>query len=1309
MTKDARRGRIGKTKRGKSGRANAGKRERRRRPPRTRPAAAAKEATRGEAGVLRSLQAAIKALPEFFVLYGPDDRLVECNEKYRELNRAVAEATRPGVAFEDHIRALARKGLVPSAVGREEEWVAERLARHRDPKGPFELERQDGIWLLIHEQKLPGGGTATISTDISERKRAEQALTASEARFRAFVEHSPSDVHIKDAEGRYLVFSPGAAHRLGIKAADAIGKTARDLFPKDLAEAYAAQDREVLETGRAVEREHAALVNGELRTRLVTKFPIAGPAGGVVAIGSMSTDITERKRAEAALRQSEARFRAFIEHSPHRINMKDKDGRYLVFSRASARYWGVPAESALGKTPGDIYPRHLAKIFAAQDAEVLGTGRLLEYEDTYEKDGVTRTVLSTKFPVRDETGEIFALGIIGTDITARKEAEAASARLRDAIEHVEAGIALFDRDDRLVLCNERFARRLEPFAKPTVPGTLYSDMVRQTAATGILHPAMGDPESWIEKRLAYHRATPSRHEHQLRDGRWVELNEFRTRDGGALVIRTDITERKRDEEALRQSWELLQGVMDSVPAMVNAKDRQFRYVFMNRYQADLYGTTPEAAIGRTAGDLLGRDYGDYTSAIDRRVFESGEGVAYDEEDWIDCYGRSHALLTKKFPIRDARGEVSKVVTVGVDITDRRRAEQALKESEARLRAFIDHSPSALHIKDRDGRYLLFGPQAARNWGVRPEDAIGKTAHHIYPKDVADGVCDHDRAVLETRRPVERERILTSPEGPRALLVHKFPITDAVGGVSAIGTIVTDITERKKAEEALRRSDTRLRTLVDNFGSGILIHRNLKPLFANRALVEMFGYDGADEILALPTTESLIAPEDRAMLRAYHARRLRGEAAPVNYELRALRKDGSRMTLSNRPFPIDWDGERAICTVLFDVTEQKEMEEQLRHSQKMEAMGQLTGGIAHDLNNLLTVILGNLQLVRRLAAGNERLQKRVAAAGRSAERGADLMRRLLAFSRRQALDPRVSNLNDLMAGMEDMLRRTLGEDIEVALRLAPDLWLARVDGPQLESAVLNVAVNARDAMPGGGRLTVETENAVLDQAYAKRHAEVAPGSYAMVAVSDTGTGMPPDVFERAFEPFFTTKEVGRGTGLGLSMVYGFVKQSGGHIKIYSEPGRGTTVKLYFPRARVERTGAERRLLSGIEPEGALPRGRETVLVVEDQEDVRDFVTHALEELGYRVLTAADGRRALESLERHPGIALLFTDIVMPGGMGGRELAAVARQRRPGLKVLFTSGYTKNGVVRGDGGSDLDLLSKPYDVGLLAARVRQALDG
>ncbi|TDH59542.1 response regulator [Dankookia rubra] len=436
-------------------------------------------------------------------------------------------------------------------------------------------------------------------------------------------------------------------------------------------------------------------------------------------------------------------------------------------------------------------------------------------------------------------------------------------------------------------------------------------------------------------------------------------------------------------------------------------------------------------------------------------------------------------------------------------------------------------------------------------------------------------------------------------------------------------------------------------------------------------------------------------ESAAQIR--HGRGGRSAREPVVYERRREVDDRS-LEFHRTPMP---DG--GFVLTVTDITERVRAAASARDAQRMQAMGQLTGGIAHDFNNLLAVVLGNLELIRPKLPADSPLLPRVERAIWGARRGASLTSQLLAFARKQPLATAPIDVSAMLPDMATLLRRTLGAPIEVRVVDAAGLWPAMADATQVESALLNLALNARDAMPNGGRLTIEVANKVLDADYAARHAEVAPGDYVMLAVSDTGTGMTPEVLERVFEPFFTTKEPGRGTGLGLAMVFGFAKQSGGHVKIYSEPGEGTTVRLYLPRA-VGVAAAVQRPSAPVE----LPRGDAAVLVLEDDAQVREVTATMLRELGYRVLEAGDGPTALRLAAEGVPIDLLLADVVLPGGMKGSEVARRLTELRPGLRVLFMSGYTENAIVHhGRLDDGVQLIGKPFSREQLARKVVEAL--
>jgi PAS domain S-box-containing protein len=698
-------------------------------------------------------------------------------------------------------------------------------------------------------------------------------------------------------------------------------------------------------------------------------------------------------------------------------------------------------------------------------------------------------------------------------------------------------------------------------------------------------------------------------------------------------------------------------------------------------------------------------------------------------DGAAAMGRGEAVP----PLQTTVREVNRVAgALGDASAALKQREAALRGSEARLRAILDTVPVGVVIAEApSGRIVGGNKQAERVFGhpVLPSPDVESyrewVSHHPDGRPV--GVAEYPLARV-VRGGDERAELevlyLRGDEREAWLRLVAAPILDeaerVMGGVMAC----LDIDREKRAEAGLRRLNEDLETRV---AERTAERDRMWRLSTDLMLVARF--DGTIEAVnpawtaALGWTAgelvgtdlfALIHPDDLARTRD-GAVNLAVGAAFDRIDNRYRHRDGTYRWLSWTAVP----EAGLIHAVARDVTAEKaaqadlaDAQERLRQAQKMEAVGQLTGGVAHDFNNLLQVVMGSIDLLRRRLGpeADARTLRSLDGAAEAARRGAALTARLLAFSRRQTLDPKPVDPNKLVAGMSDLLRRSLGEAVRLETVLAGGLWRARVDPNQLENAILNLAVNARDAMPdGGGRLTVETANTHLDERYARGQEDLPPGQYVMVAVSDTGSGMPPEVVARAFEPFFTTKGVGQGTGLGLSQVYGFVKQSGGHVKIYSEPGQGTTVKIYLPRLRDEAAPAA----GGAEPDGdrlpALPAAQgETVLLVEDDANVRRFTAEALRELGYRVIEADGAAPALELLGAHgDAVDLLFTDVVMPE-VDGRRLAEEARRWWPGLKVLFTTGYSRNAIVH-NGVLDpgVQLIGKPFSMEELAAKLRAVL--
>ena len=531
----------------------------------------------------------------------------------------------------------------------------------------------------------------------------------------------------------------------------------------------------------------------------------------------------------------------------------------------------------------------------------------------------------------------------------------------------------------------------------------------------------------------------------------------------------------------------------------------------------------------------------------------------------------------------------------------------------------------------------------------------------------------------------------------AAVEERLTQTFIVASIISAIALLTGAFLLARASRRAAVSEQTLQATLDSVREGVGAVDDRGRLRAwNNSLLAMLGVSGADlrpgTSLPLGNDANRVGQRIRELEAA-----VRATGRPTLVEHRE--ESGTSVEIFHNPVA---DGGYVIT--LLDVTERRQAEEALRQSQKLESMGRMTGGIAHDFNNLLTIIIGSLGLLRRAIGRDDKAQERIDMMSVAAERAARLTKQLLAFARRQPLQPEIVNLGQVMQEILPLMRRAVGEAVIVECVTAGGLWNTTVDASEFQSAVLNLAINARDAMPEGGKLTVEMTNAALDDAYAARHAEVDPGQYVLFAITDTGKGMDDVTMARALDPFFTTKSAGEGTGLGLPQVYGFVKQSGGHLKIYSEVGEGTTVKLYLPRNFGEETAQPGRVAA------LAVTGTETVLVVDDDEIVRTTVASMLEDLGYTVVVASSGREALAVLEKRGNVNLLFTDVVMPGAISGRQLAERAVEIAPKLRVLFTSGYTENAIVHnGRLDAGVELLSKPYGREQLAAKVRRVLDG
>jgi PAS domain S-box-containing protein len=1003
------------------------------------------------------------------------------------------------------------------------------------------------------------------------------------------------------------------------------------------------------------------------------------------------------------------------------------DWRFTAFNRA--------AEEMFELSRGDV----LGRLLWAVSPKIVGT----EFERRY------RLTMSER--TRQDFGSYSALRPDRYhEVTAFPLADGIGVAFRDATHRQKINQALRDRELELarvqkiggiggleVDLGNGFRNRRSPEylhlhgLPPSAANETHEQWVQR------IHP---DDRQWVEKHFLATVAGVEKHyavEYRIirpDDGRtrWIRaVAEIeRDEDGRALTLigaHLDITDRKEAERAAHESEERLRATTDALPLLISYVDKDQVFRFANKPYAAWYDRPLSEIVGRKASDVMGvAMYEARRPFIERAL--AGETVSYE----VDFARSTETVITEAvhIPHRDEAGRVLGMYVVVQDITDRKFVEKALGESEERFRSIANSAPVPIWVSRLDGRREFVNRAYVDFLGVPLAEALNfDWRKALHPDDLA-RILDEQRAGEGSRRPFALEARYRRGDGQwRWLRSESQPRWSPTGEHVGFIGVAHDMTTSKEAEQKL----TQLNEMLER-----RIEARTAQLVATEALIQTFFQHSSEcHAVLVEAEEGRFRYEEinPAALRLYNRTRSQvigytvddlfgaENAAEVNGHLSACLRAGAPYRYERMhgdavvdaiatPVPHEAGSRRRLIVSGRDVTERRRLEQQLRQAQKMEAVGQLTGGVAHDFNNLLTLVLGGLDVIGRqvpkLPAPDAlaRIERARGMALQGVQRATALTSRLLAFSRQQALAPQAMDANKLVAGVCDLLRRTLGETIALETVLAGGLWRTFADSNQLENALLNLALNARDAMPDGGKLTIETANCFLDHSYIASLAEpVEPGQYVMIAVADSGAGMDRATRERAFDPFFTTKEVGKGTGLGLSQVYGFARQSAGHVKIYSELGEGTTIKIYLPR----HLGAAEDAKAADLPDAARLAGTESILVVEDEDALRAYTSEILRELGYGVLEAGSGAAALEILAKDHAVDLLLTDVVMPGGLNGRQLADEATRRRPGLKVIFMTGYTRNAIVhQGRLDPGVDLIGKPFAFHELAERIRARLD-
>jgi two-component system cell cycle sensor histidine kinase/response regulator CckA len=769
----------------------------------------------------------------------------------------------------------------------------------------------------------------------------------------------------------------------------------------------------------------------------------------------------------------------------------------------------------------------------------------------------------------------------------------------------------------------------------------------------------------------------------------------------------DLTVRRDTEKHLAQMEGRYRGLLEAAPDAMVVVNPGGEIVLLNVQAEKQFGYRRDELVGQKVKNIIPEGFAERLVADGLR--STADALAQQIGTGIELTGRrkdgsEFPIEIMLSPLESAEGIL---VTAAIrNISVRKAAEKHLAQMEGRYRGLLEAAPDAMVVVNSGGEIVLLNVQAERQFGYRRDELVGQKVKNIIPEGFA------ERLIADAlRSPADAlaQQIGTGIElSGRRKDGSEFPIEIMLSPLASTeGILVTaairDISVRKSAERRLLESEEEYRLLFDSNPHPMWVFdiETLAFLAVNDAAVQLYGFS-RDEFLGMTIKE--IRPIEQVPPLLEYLETMPDSPSLPATQVKHRKKDGSLLEVAGASNRIEFHGRRARLVLANDVSEKKRLEAQLLQAQKLEAVGRLAGGVAHDFNNILGVIIGYGEMAQRQLDPEHPVRSRVDQMVKAAGRAAGLTRQLLAFSRKQVLHPRAIDLNAVVVDVDKMLGRLIGEDIDLALRPAPGLGTVEADPGQIEQIILNLAVNARDAMPEGGRLTIETANVDLDEDYAAAHPPLKPGRHVMLAVSDTGIGMDEETRLQIFEPFFTTKPEGQGTGLGLATVYGIVKQSGGYIWVYSEPGRGTTFKVYLPRLdeRAEPIGAGAATVEA-------PRGQETILLVEDTAILQEVIRETLEERGYTVLLAANGEEALAVAgEREEQIHLLLTDVVMPK-LGGVQLAKLLSASRPAIRVLYISGYTQ-GAISHDGvlGEGVMLLEKPFSGDQLARAVREALD-
>ncbi len=1000
---------------------------------------------------------------------------------------------------------------------------------------------------------------------------------------------------------------------------------------------------------------------------------------------------------------------AIVESSDDAIISKDLNGIVTTWNPGAERLFGYSAAEIVGTSILRIIPadRHdeemhiLAEIRAGRRVQHFETVRL-------RKGGQPIEVSITASPIKNADGKVIGVSKVARDISEQKRANDEVRFQRTMLlterELTLDGILVVDAQSKVLSYNGRFAQMWGLSAD--ILATKADDQLLRAVKDKLVHS-----EEFVERvRQLYDRHDEaSNDEVELIDGRVLERYSAPMRDGGGsyygrIWYFRDVTERKQSEGALRLERDKAQRYLDTASVILLTLNMSGQIAMVNRHACDVLGWTAEELIGRDFIDTCVPARLRQATRDKLRVVQQGDDSPVANEI-VTRSGDERLIEWRTTFLRNDAGEITGTLSSGADITDRTLAAAALREERDRAQRYLDTADVMLLALDVQGRVTSINRKGCDVLGWAEPELVGRSwIETCLPPRVREALSRKFDALTSGDVSAVENPVLTKAGEERLIEWRNRVLRDEAGRVTGTFSSGTDISERHAALDALRTTEERMRFALTNAGVGIWDMDYTTGVARMSEILE--GLYGLAPGTFGGTMEDFIQrvhPDDRpALLETLEKATKSGEDFSSLH--RAVRPDGTVRWLSNAGrIHLGEDGEpvRGVGISL-DVTERRTLEEQYHQAQKMEAVGRLAGGVAHDFNNLLTAILGYCQLLLEDLDPHDPRRADIDEIHKAGESAARLTRQLLTFSRKQVIEPRLLDLNNVVTSMRGILGRLIGEDVNIVINVRPDPAPVLADPGQMEQIVLNLAVNARDAMPKGGTLTIETANVDLDEHYANRHFSVKPGSYVVLTVSDTGTGMTPEIQKRLFEPFFTTKELGKGTGLGLATVHGIIMRCGGSVGVYSEVGQGTSFKVYLPRGGRSPATTEA-------PRAVAERAAgETVLVVEDADGLRDLAKRMLERQGYKVLLASNAGEALAQFNHTPSIDVILTDVVMPGD-SGPELARQLVTRRPGLKVLYLSGYTEDAITHhGVLDPGIAFIHKPFTAETLGRKIREVLD-